>query len=248
MPGLTLLAPLLGGILIVASARKAFSLRSAHPQVDGLFALLPSRFARRLTWGVVVVEVLLGTSLWWDSGSLPRAAAVVFASGLVGFLIVLRRRRPGAGCGCAGKSKKPVSRRDLARAATLLVLAVAVLFAPSSPWTTHSLPLSALVAALVAVGYIWLGRVPPRPARLDCATRDVPEAATVAVLHRSAAFLAAQGQFALSSLPDVWREGCWRFFAYEAGNEGQSADLVFAVYLGSPERPVRMAVLEKSSA
>jgi hypothetical protein len=245
MAGLALLPPLVGGILLLACIGKARSLGSGGQQVDGLFALLPHGLALALTWVVVATEAVLGTLLWVQSGPIPRVATVLFSAGLVAFVLLLVRRRPDAGCGCGGQSKRPVSRRNVVRAVALLVLASVAMFAPATPWTMRSVTTSALVASFAAAGYFWLGRAPSRAHRPDCATEDVPEARTISHLHRSATFKQAADQYELSEPPDVWREGCWRFVAYEGRGDRVWVDLVFALYLGSPQRPIRVAVLEK---
>lgn len=144
--------PALIGVLLLAMAGKVRDVRGFAAIVDG-YRILPGRLATPAAIAVLAAEaiaaVLLippGTRHWGAT-----LAAALFAAFLVAMVSVLRRDLR-VDCGCFGSAKRsnPVSRRTVARAGLLLLLAVMTVAVPPAGFSVTHLGLSGLYLCLLA--------------------------------------------------------------------------------------------------
>jgi hypothetical protein len=80
-----------------------------------------------------------------------------------------------------------------------------------------------------------------------CELRIVPQARTLATLHRSSAWRRHAHLVVAGEPSDVWRELCWRYVTYPAVAGGRPAHLVFAVYLRQHRPAVQAALVDSSN-
>jgi hypothetical protein len=189
--------------------------------------------------------------LFWDS-PLPRGATIAFFAVSTYVLVDLRRRRPDAGCGCFGEvSSTPVGLRSIGRTIVLTGMAAAVT-AEAVDGAVVRAELSWTMAAWFAGGLVALMVLSPEleeaVARLryraPCEHRHLPVERSLSRLNGSAAWRSQRALLTSTEPTDVWRELCWRFFAYPARTaEGDVVEVVFAVYLSGRHAPVRSAVV-----
>lgn len=200
--------------------------------------------AYRLVGGA---EIIVAVAMFLAPGVVPRAAALAWCVGLLGYLGYARVRAPRSSCGCLGKRSAPVRGRSFGRAGLLVAAAVlATVGAGPGWWLTmaRSHPVWVLAVALAEIGLVvaaspeldehWL-----LPLRRWRVTRRhplaggafvIPVASSVQQLVRSEAYRSV-GARLRSDLLDSWDEGEWRIMTYAVLAEGRPATAVFAVPL-----------------
>jgi hypothetical protein len=258
--------PVLGVLLAGASAAKGgrgFSTRSFGTET-GPGVLFPVRLRRPAAIGLCASELALGAGLLLTAGrggaggpalTVRLATALLFCTA-VGALVVLRERRPDAGCGCFGElSRTPVSWRVITRAALLGVAAVGAVGARPLHWPASAahgwlfLGVAAAEVALLIALSPETGQLLLRLGHRDpCELRDVPVPRTLAALQASAAWRHYRPYLTGPRPADVWREGCWRFAAYPGLVAGRRVDVVFAVSLAGQPATVRVGLVESDDA
>lgn len=251
--------PILAVTLILASIAKLAGLDGdAGPGALGRLGptvLMPGRWRRPATIFCAVYEGVLGAGLLCWDGPLPSWGAAMFFAVSTYVLLDLRRRRPDVGCGCFGDvSATPVGLRSIGRAIVLTAMAIAV--------STQSMDVTTLRTVLyyapwtvipwVAGGIVLLLALSPEVdesvARLryraPCAQRELPVERSLSRLRSSAAWRSHVHLIIDAEPSDVWRELCWRFFAFPGRTaDGVGVEVIFAVYLGGRHGPVRGAVV-----
>lgn len=214
----------------------------------GPAALAPDRLPKTALILCAIAEFGLAGGLVFIDHPVPRWMTVAFFAVSTYVLLDLRRRRPDVGCGCFGDvSATPVGLRSIARTVVLTAMAVAVALenvdGPSAVagvswmvaiWTGGSLALLLLLSPEIeeAVSRIRY--------RAPCEQRPLPSERALARLRSSSAWRAHAGMIEADEPDDMWRELCWRFFAFP-GRGG--AQVVFAVYLSGRRPPVRTAIV-----
>ncbi|SEG76998.1 Methylamine utilisation protein MauE [Thermomonospora echinospora] len=210
------------------------------------------RRSRPVAAGLGLAEVTLGAGLMLCPYPAVRAAAATLLAAATWVVAELRQRTPDAGCGCfGGLSDERVGLRDIARTALLAAAAFATLgatdtgvqIARTGPWQ---------VWALCGLELALLAALSPEPAALlrrrqrptvPCERRRSPLTETYATLRRSDPWRRHRHMLDGGDPLDVWREGCWRFLAYSAHQNGHQVEVVFAVSTAHRNRTVRAAVL-----
>ncbi|WP_169949662.1 MauE/DoxX family redox-associated membrane protein [Microbispora sp. H11081] len=233
----------LGGVAKLATVRRETSpgaLARLGPAV-----LMPERFARPALYVCSLVEIALATGLLVVDHPAARWLPVAFFAVATYVLWDLRRRRPDAGCGCFGEvSAAPVGLRSIGRAAALTAMTAVVavenatglpaLTAETAAWAGGG------VALLLALSPEIDQSVSRLRHRAPCEQRPMPPGRALSRLRGSEAWRAHAGSLLTDEPSDMWRELCWRFFAFPAqGN----AEVVFAVYLSGRRPAVRAAVV-----
>jgi hypothetical protein len=266
--------PLIAGILIGGClAKLSRVLRSGSVEASlGPTQLFPLRLRRPLAMIMCAFEMGLGLALLvteLPAGTragiplfAPRAAtgariaAAAFFLVAAAALVELRGRRPDLGCGCFGDfSTQPAGWRSLARAVLLTGAALISIEAPALylPPRGHGALLFlgivgtelALIAALspeVGEALVRLGYTDP------CELRQLPADRTLAALRRSRPWR-RHARAITTELPiDMWRELCWRYVVFPCRQDGENAEVVFAVQLKRRRPLVQAAVLPQAAA
>jgi len=257
--------PVLSALLLGGFAAKLSQVVRSRSLTAALgpTALFPVYLRRPMAVAVYATELVLGVGLILTSGRIGRGgpanavrlgAALLFVVATCA-LIELRSSKPDVGCGCFGDlSRAPVSGRTMARSALLALAALATVgLAPLQP-PDHGLavilPLS-LFAAELAVIAVLSPEVGEALVRLGysepCELRVVPQARTLAALHRSSAWRRHAHLVSADGPSDVWRELCWRYVTYPAVAGGRPAHLVFAVYLRQHRPAVQAALVDSAT-
>jgi len=253
--------PILAGLLLGACAGKlARTIR--HRSIGaglGPNVLFPIRLRKPGAAALCVIELWLGTGLILTAGragagdpaKLIRISIALLFVVMTCVLIELRSTRPDVGCGCFGElSRKPVDDRSITRSALLAVAALeTVRLGPLQlPRTAGhvALLLGLLIGELAVIALISpearealvrLGYSAP------CEVRPATPEQTLTALHRSSEWR-QHGSLVTQAHPsDVWRELCWRYFAFPSGYAGREAQLIFAVYLDSRHPAVVSALV-----
>lgn len=261
--------PIIAGLLIGGClAKLSRVLRRGTPDAGlGPSQLFPLRLRRPLAMIMCAFEMGLGLALLVTelpvgtrAGTAlfaPRAAtgaritAAVFFLVAAAALVELRGRRPDLGCGCFGDfSTQPAGRRSLARAllltgAALISIQTPALYLP--PRGHGALLFLGIVCAelaLIAVLSPEVGEALVRLGYTDpCELRQLPADRTLAALHRSRQWR-KHARAITAELPiDIWRELCWRYVVFPCRQDGQNAEVVFAVQLKRRRPMVQAAVL-----
>ena len=264
--------PIIAGILIGGCVAKLSRvLRSGSLDAGlGPTQLFPLRLRRPLAMIMCAFEMGLGLALLVTvlpvstrAGTAlfaPRAAtgaritAAAFFLVAAAALVELRGRRPDVGCGCFGDfSTQPAGTRSLARA---LLLTAAVLISIQAPAlylpprghgallflgiVCAELALIAAVSPEISETLVRLGYTDP------CELRQLPADRTLAALRRSRPWR-KHARAITTELPiDMWRELCWRYVVFPCRQDGQNAEVVFAVQLKRRRPAVQAAVLPLS--
>ena len=264
--------PIIAGILIGGCVAKLSRvLRSGSLDAGlGPTQLFPLRLRRPLAMIMCAFEMGLGLALLVTvlpvstrAGTAlfaPRAAtgaritAAAFFLVAAAALVELRGRRPDLGCGCFGDfSTQPAGTRSLARA---LLLTAAVLISIQAPAlylpprghgallflgiVCAELALIAAVSPEISETLVRLGYTDP------CELRQLPADRTLAALRRSRPWR-KHARAITTELPiDMWRELCWRYVVFPCRQDGQNAEVVFAVQLKRRRPAVQAAVLPLS--
>jgi hypothetical protein len=264
--------PIIAGILIGGCVAKLSRvLRSGSLDAGlGPTQLFPLRLRRPLAMIMCAFEMGLGLALLVTvlpvgtrAGTAlfaPRAAtgaritAAAFFLVAVAALVELRGRRPDLGCGCFGDfSTQPAGTRSLARALLLTAAALISIQAPALylPPRGHGallflgivcaeLALIAAVSPEISETLVRLGYTDP------CELRQLPADRTLAALRRSRPWR-KHARAITTELPiDMWRELCWRYVVFPCRQDGQNAEVVFAVQLKRRRPAVQAAVLPLS--
>lgn len=241
------LAVCTGAVLCLSATLKLADGRNAETASTSLFTRwLPPPTVRPAWLAVAGVEGVNGVLLILLPGQRwPAAAATVLMIGAAGLVEVGRRVVPQAGCGCFGAaSSHPMALRTTLRAALMAGAAAATAVIGPHASVVGRSPAAAvaglafaatfvLLSPEAAVGVRWLrvGRHAPR-----CATSRLAVEKTLAELHDSTVWRNLRGYLRSLDHSYYWRQGCWRFFEYDALYEGQAATAIFAVRL-PPGRP-----------
>ncbi len=192
--------------------------------------------------------------------ALPLAS--LFALGFLVYLGIAWRVAPEKTCACMGGKVSKISRRSLARAAMLLVMALA-------GWTAHTFWLAGVVAApwtvliiagelaalwLIAPEFGWHGpRLTGqwlRRARLSLDPTCTSVAVNWTVLERKLRLTPHFAALAthVTTRTDQWREGCWSFVAFNARFDERPATAVFMLPTLFDARDVSATVLDDADA
>lgn len=251
--------PLLAVLLIGAGAIKATHGIGAR-QGTGPAVLFSLRLRRPTAMALCATELVLGAALLVTASRVGAGAAATAARAATGLLFgtgaaalyELRARKPEAGCGCFGDfSRTPVSWRVIVRAALLCAAAVSSIGIPpirmpdsaALAWFT----LAAVTAELAILAALSpeIGQLMLRLSHADpCELREVPVGRTLSALRASSPWRRYE-EFLVGTAPvDVWREGCWRFVVFPGVMASRPVDVVFAVFLGGRNTPVRVGVLD----
>lgn len=248
--------PLLIGLLLLWSAYGKFA---APDQADRTALPRLVSHARAAYWALAGIEALIGLALllppFW---AIEAVAAGVLAVGFTGFLVYSKVVVPGASCGCAGKSARPVGSRAIARALLLLATALAAAFGSDGWWSAGAglavLVVEAAVFAMLSaeLDRYWL--LPLRRLRVrlshpyaGTASDDAPLAATQRRLLLSPAYRAVDG-WLRSDIHDYWDDDGWRYVSYAAAYDGRKATAVFAVpHQDSAPESIRVALVDETS-
>jgi hypothetical protein len=204
---------------------------------------------------VLPVSTRAGTALFAPRAATgARITAAAFFLVAAAALVELRGRRPDLGCGCFGDfSTQPAGTRSLARA---LLLTAAVLISIQAPAlylpprghgallflgiVCAELALIAAVSPEISETLVRLGYTDP------CELRQLPADRTLAALRRSRPWR-KHARAITTELPiDMWRELCWRYVVFPCRQDGQNAEVVFAVQLKRRRPAVQAAVLPLS--
>jgi hypothetical protein len=252
--------PLLAAMLLGGCAGK-FARTMRHWSMDaglGPTALFPLRLRRPTAMAMCATEFGLGIGLILTSGQRGQDGPAEFARIGTGLLFVvatcalieLRNIRPDVGCGCFGDfSTAPITGRVLARSALLAVAALATvrlppLRVPPSAGSaglllfffTAELAFIAVLSPEVRETLVRIGYSAP------CELRVLAPEQTLAALRRSTQWRRHSSLIADQQPADVWRELCWRYYAFSSRYADRDAELVFAVYL-EQRRPAVHSVL-----
>jgi hypothetical protein len=248
--------PILVLLLVLGGAAKMATVgKDAEPGALtrlGPAILVPAKWRRPALIICAVGEVVLTAGLLFWNNAVPRWATVAFFAISTYVLLDLRRRRPDVGCGCFGEvSATPIGLRSIGRTTVLtgIALAVAVESAggaavvASLSWT-----LVAWAAAAVLILVALSPEVEETVARLryraPCEQRDLPVERSLSRLTSSTVWRSHRALLLSTEPADMWRELCWRFFAYPGRTgDGENVEVVFAVYLSGRHAPVRGAVV-----
>ena len=261
--------PIIAGILIGACLAKLSRVVRSGTLDAGLgpSQLFPLRLRRPLSAAMCAFEMSLGLALLVTvlpvgtrAGTAlfaPRAAtgariaAAAFFLVAAAALVELRGRQPDLGCGCFGDfSTQPAGRRSLARAllltgAALISIETPALYLP--PWGHGNLLFLGIVCAELALIAALSPEVSEALVRLGytdpCELRQVPADRTLAALHRSRVWR-KHARAITTELPiDMWRELCWRYVVFPCRQDGENAEVVFAVQLKRRRPLVHAAIL-----
>jgi len=225
--------------------------------------LFPVRLRKPGAAALCVVELWLGAGLILTAGragdgdpaKLIRIAVALLFVVMTCVLIELRSTRPDVGCGCFGElSNKPVDDRSITRSALLAVAALeTVRLGPLQlPRTAaHAALLLGLLIAELAVIAVISPEAREALVRLGysapCEVRPTTPEQTLTALHRSSEWRQHGNMITQSQPSDVWRELCWRYFAFPSSFAGRDAQLIFAVYLDSRHPAVVSALVDSTT-
>jgi hypothetical protein len=212
---------------------------------------------------VAAAELVVGLALlappaqWTES-----VAAIVLATGFLGYLVYARLAAPDSSCGCLSARRAPVSWRGFARTGVLAGAgALSLWAAPGWPAALAERPLGAAAVLLGEAAVIvalsaefdtaWL--VPLRRLRIRLSHPlagsgfDVPLQSTVQQLQRSAAYRQV-ARLLVSDVREHWDEGEWRVLCYTARRDGRDTTAVFAVpRLRYEPDAVRVTLVDEAS-
>lgn len=264
--------PMIAGILIGAClAKLGRVLRNGTLDAGlGPTQLFPLRLRRPLAMLLCAFEISLGLALLVTvlpvgtrAGVAPfapraatgaRIATAAFFLVAVAALVDLRGRRPDLGCGCFGDfSTRPAGRRSIARAALLTAGALISIGSPAlylPPRGHGALLFLGIVCAELAVIAALSPEVSDALVRLGytdpCELRQVPANRTLSALRRSRQWR-KHARAITTELPiDMWRELCWRYVVYPCCQDGENAEVVFAVQVKRRRPLVQAAVVPLS--
>jgi len=254
--------PLLAAMLLGGCAAKLARAIRRWSMDEGLgpTALFPLRLRRPVAMAMCAIELGLGIGLILTSGKLGHGDPARFARLGTGLLFVvatcalieLRNIRPDVGCGCFGEfSTTPVTGRTVARSALLAIAALATirLQPVQVPHTAGRVGLLlGLFAAELTVIALLSPEVRETLVRIGysepCEVRDLPAEQTLAALQRSAQWRKHSSLIDKHRPADIWRELCWRYFAFPSRYAERDAELVFAVYLQQRRPAVHSALVD----
>jgi Methylamine utilisation protein MauE len=219
--------------------------------------LVPERWRKSVMIFCSVGEAVLAAGLVFTRHPLPRWGTIAFFSVATYVLWELRRRRPDVGCGCFGEaSSSPVGLRSIGRALVLTGFAVLVALVPVSGVDVMA-GLTWDLAVVLGAGVVLLTVLSPEVEegiarvryRTPCEQRPMSVNKAMSLLRGSAEWRSHKALLASVEPADTWRELCWRFFVYPGYTAlGAQAEVVFAVYLSGRRPPVRVAVVDRTSA
>ncbi len=235
---ITNLAPLALGVLLAATGVGKVFGRSVAQQAANTALVRILNDGRKATWALRatgIAELLVAAGLLAAPVSaVPAVAATVLGAGFVAYLGYAKVTAPESSCGCTARDSGPISWRSFVRAG-LVVLGGALAVAAGTAWWTQAarsplstagvlvLALAVLVAVSSDLDHLWL--TPLRKARikvfghpLTAAAADVPVEASVQLLERSMAWVAAS-PVVRSGLVDHWEADGWRFLQFSGVHE-----------------------------
>jgi hypothetical protein len=251
-PWLEIQALVVALVLVGAGASK---LLTRFPQMaadkSALAALLGTRHTLK-AWRVLsTAELAIGVALVAEAQSrMPAAAATTVFAAAVGYLVWAWRRAPGAACGCFGGGGASVEPLTIIRACLLFAAALAPALYGS--WTDGVRNAGPLTGALLAAEIAVMVAVSPeihvlvhrwRSVEPACLTSRVPLDDTVAAIKKSRAWRRLRGRLQSENLVDFWRDGCWRFHAYDLIHDGTAGSAVFAVKVPPGRMKLKVAIV-----
>lgn len=240
----------IGSLFAWAGIWKVFSPRARGLAVrSALGKLLPVQWvARAAHLSVGIGEIAVAGALlavppahWWAI-----RMATVFSIGFLTYLGIAWRIAPDRPCACMGGRASKISRRSLARAAAMLMLALPGWSSPEY-WGTAIFAAPQLILLVGAeFGALWLlspefGSSGPRLGKQlakrltrstgylldpDCSRMSLDWDAFERHLRGTAVFRQLVPQS--GSRTDAWSEGCWRFMTFGANFQDRLATAVFA--------------------
>jgi hypothetical protein len=245
-----------GGLKCFGRSARRSAERSALASLTGERRALP---AYRLTGAVELA--LAAVLLTPPAFAAESVAAAALGVGFLAYLAYARIAAPDSSCGCLSKQRTPVTWRSFARAALVLVAALAG--TQAGAWWGRGLAdrpliavlLAAEVAVLVALSpegdRLWL--LPLRRLRIrlrhPLADRsfEMPLESSLQQLQASPAYRQVSAVLK-SGLRETWDEEDVRVLCYTAEYEGTTTTAVFAVPLRHyrPEE-VRVALVDEST-
>ncbi|HEX2317304.1 MAG TPA: MauE/DoxX family redox-associated membrane protein [Thermomonospora sp.] len=211
------------------------------------------RHSRPVNLALGLTETALAVGLLLTAHLAVRTAVLLLLSAATWVVVELRERTPNVGCGCFGRfSHERVGRRSVVRTALLTAAAVGALggtragyeVAAGASWQAWVL-FGAELAVLAALSPepVALLRRTQRPP-VPCERRRSPMVESHTTLWSSPEWTGHRALLTDREPVDVWREGCWRFLAYQGVQDGREVEVVFAVSTHERGRQVRVAVLD----
>jgi hypothetical protein len=252
--GIAALQPyVIAPVLLWAALGKLFSPRmraqagrTALARLVGSARAVP---ALRLTG---VLELMVAAALLLPP-TLPAEgmAAAVLSAGFLTYLTYAHLAAPVSSCGCLGAHSRPVNWRGFARAALLLVMSVAAVWAQPYPVNPPLallglVEISALLGLSAELDHYWLMPLRRLLVRLRKplaapSPQDVPLEVTLRLLYLSPAYCSASARLT-SDVQDVWDEDGLRFVVYAA----HERTAIFAAPLsGGDPSAVRVALVDE---
>jgi hypothetical protein len=246
-----LAALVLGVLLALTGASKAFG-RQVARQAAGTALVRILNDGRRATLvlrSTGIAELVIAAGLLLAPTTVvPGVAATALGIGFLGYLGYARITAPESSCGCTARNNGPINWRAFVRAGLVVAGGAAAIPARAAWWTQVARhPVSAVAflivtaAVLVAVSsdldHLWL--VPLRKARLKVFGHpllgyadDVPVSASVQLLERSLAWVAAS-PIVRSGLIEHWDADGWRFLRYsgvhDPDGDARPVTVLFAI-------------------
>lgn len=241
-------------VLVLAAATKVAQ-RNTLEGTELLYGIgkLPGAVRVRLWYGIAFLELALACALLAVPGRTVDLTVLVFFVGASALLAIAKKRAPESACGCFGLTPG-ITAGSVARSTGFMLLALYC----ATRWPSAGPHFGAFagggvigvqtLAVLLAVARVpsprgWRGvLLRLRTPRCLTATQTVYWA--LAVARRTRLWEDASKWITSATASDHWREGCWRFLAFDADHEGSAASLVFAVHLPPTARTVKASLVD----
>ncbi|MBC6457107.1 MauE/DoxX family redox-associated membrane protein [Actinomadura sp. HBU206391] len=210
------------------------------------------RDSRPMAIGLALSEGALGVALLVTPHPSVRVLTVLGFASATWVVSELRTYRPEDGCGCFGAlSAGRIGIRCVARTALFTAAAIVALGVPHTGIDVLRTSLGWVGIMLTAEILLFIAVSPEADVLLDrlrsrvpCELRTAPLSETYDILRASTAWREHEDLLVSRTPVDVWRELCWRLFAYQGRVAGQDVEIVFAVSMEEHHPAVRSAILE----